>query len=476
MINAIVVDDEKLVRKGFISLIDWQSYGIEITGEAANGSRALQLLEQQRIDLMFVDITMPGMTGFELLQQVQQSYGTVQFVILTCHHEFDYVQEALRRGAIDYIVKTLLNKDNVDETMKRIQGRLQREASRVFPAAGAAAGTIRGQLQFSGAVVFRSRGSQGMSELRALLPEGAPLLPLSTHLYICHQGNTGPHWRADELAMGLHSGWEAVLITGGEGQTRQEAERTIRQRLEHWLFYAGPTPPAVVSLDELVSLHCEADDPLGQERLLAEWQQFRWLLHGKEWAEWSDTIVKLRPSPAWLSGLVQGLCLNWAHYMAWSAEEQARLLEVARPQGLWSWSELERLLSEVALVMQRRLADLSLSREVALCLIRALHIMRQQACDNLTQNEVAHVVSMSRSYFSQCFKQLVGYSFGEVLRRMRIDQAKRLLQESSLSVYEISGAVGFYDNKHFSRTFKERVGMYPKEYRNRHQAGKVEGE
>lgn len=476
MINAIVVDDEKLVRNGFISLVDWQSYGIEITGEAANGSRALQLLEQQRIDLMFVDITMPGMTGFELLQQVQERYSDIQFVILTCHHEFDYVQEALRLGAIDYIVKTLLNKDNVEETMRRIQGRLQREASRVSPAAGLVAGPIRGQLPFSGAAVFRSREGKGMSELRAVLPEGALLLQLTPQLYICHQGSAGPHWRADELQWELHTGWEAVLVTGDEGQTRQEAEELIRQGLEHWLFYAMPPTSRVVALHELASLQREAADPSGQEKLLAQWQQFKWLLHGKEWAEWSEAVVKLRPSPTWLSGLLQGLCLNWARYIVWSPEEQARLEEAARLPGLWSWSELERLLSEVALVMQRRLADLPLSREVARCLIRALHVMRQQACDNLTQNEVAYAVSMSRSYFSQCFKQLVGCSFGEVLRSMRIDQAKRLLLESSLSVYEISGAVGFYDNKHFSRTFRDRVGMYPKEYRNRHQAGKVEGE
>lgn len=48
MIKAVVVDDERLVRKGFISLLDWPSFGVVITGEARDGQAALELLREQR--------------------------------------------------------------------------------------------------------------------------------------------------------------------------------------------------------------------------------------------------------------------------------------------------------------------------------------------------------------------------------------------------------------------------------------------
>lgn len=96
MIKAVVVDDERLVRKGFISLIDWSSFGVVIVGEAGDGNAALALLREQETDLLFVDLTMPGMSGFDLIRQVRQRFPAIRCVVLTCHHEFDYVQEALR--------------------------------------------------------------------------------------------------------------------------------------------------------------------------------------------------------------------------------------------------------------------------------------------------------------------------------------------------------------------------------------------
>ena len=127
MIRALVVDDEKLVRKGFISVIDWAAFGIVIVGEAADGKTAMEFLAVEEVDLLFTDITMPGMNGFELLKSVHHQFPRMKSVVLTCHHEFDFLQEALRLGAIDYIVKTLLDMENVDDVMNRIVERIQWE-------------------------------------------------------------------------------------------------------------------------------------------------------------------------------------------------------------------------------------------------------------------------------------------------------------------------------------------------------------
>lgn len=464
VIHAMVVDDEKLVRKGFIALADWPTYGIEIVGEAGNGNRALQMLEQQPIDLMFVDITMPGINGFELMKQVQQKNENVQFVILTCHHEFNYVQEALRLGAIDYIVKTLLNKDNVDETMKRISGRLNRESGR----------RLADNKHFSGAAVFRSRDKKrGLAEVRAHLPEGAAIHQLTPRLSICYQSSGAPVPAMEELRERLHYDWEVVSVSPSDSHSRQEAEELIQERLEHFLFYAEFPLMSPIMLKELEQLHGREDGAGDKEIFLTEWLQFKWLLYGKDWSAWNEKVALLRPNPSLLIDMMKELYNNWSNYMEWDAEARVHLEADMNPHV---WSDLAQTLSEMALVVQRRLADLSLSREVVLCLVKALQEMRLHACDSLTQSDIAAKVNMSRSYFSQCFKLFVGQSFGEVLRKMRIDQAKHLLLESRLSISEIAGAIGFDDNKHFSRTFRERVGMYPTEYRTIHQVIEVNAE
>ncbi|WP_168119000.1 response regulator [Paenibacillus sp. HB172176] len=120
MIQALIVDDESLVRKGMRLMFPWSKFGVEIAGEASTGERALAFLQSHPVQLMMTDITMPGMSGLELIKKAQERDPALKVVILTCHQDFEFIQEALRLGAIDYIVKTQLEELDLDATMQRI--------------------------------------------------------------------------------------------------------------------------------------------------------------------------------------------------------------------------------------------------------------------------------------------------------------------------------------------------------------------
>jgi two-component system response regulator YesN len=120
MYNALIVDDESLVRKGLRMIFPWEKYNIQIVGEAASGEKALAFLRTELVHLVIADITMPGMSGLELLKQVQVLDPSIKVVMLTCHQDFDYIQESMRLGAIDYIVKTQLEEHDLDEILQRI--------------------------------------------------------------------------------------------------------------------------------------------------------------------------------------------------------------------------------------------------------------------------------------------------------------------------------------------------------------------
>ncbi|MGO4544438.1 response regulator [Paenibacillus sp. 2TAB23] len=120
MIQALIVDDESLVRKGMRLMFPWSKFGVEIAGEAATGERAMAFLRSHPVQLMITDITMPGMSGLELIKKAHEHDPALKVVILTCHQDFEFIQEALRLGAIDYIVKTQLEDLDLDATMERI--------------------------------------------------------------------------------------------------------------------------------------------------------------------------------------------------------------------------------------------------------------------------------------------------------------------------------------------------------------------
>src|SRR5690349_234280 len=105
MIKVLVVDDDHLVRRGFISMMPWGKYGLEVVGEAGNGRKALEFLAEQNVDLLITDLAMPVMSGIELMKQVKQTKRDIHMVVLTFHQDFELIQEALRLGALDYITK-----------------------------------------------------------------------------------------------------------------------------------------------------------------------------------------------------------------------------------------------------------------------------------------------------------------------------------------------------------------------------------
>lgn len=128
MIRALIVEDEPLVRRGILSMLPLARFGIELVGEAETAEASLRFIEQNGVDLVFTDISMPGMGGLELLRVLKEKYSRIRTVVLTCHQEFDFLQQALRLGAVDYIVKTQLDDDSVLELLQRVTDQFAQDA------------------------------------------------------------------------------------------------------------------------------------------------------------------------------------------------------------------------------------------------------------------------------------------------------------------------------------------------------------
>ncbi|NBD24867.1 response regulator [Paenibacillus glycinis] len=128
MIRVLIVDDDKLARKGLISIMPWSDHDMVVVGEAANGAKALEFMEGQQVDLMFVDLSMPVMSGMELLQVARQRFPGLRSVILSFHEEFESVQSAYRMGVLDYISKVRLESEDDQLILKRIQQQLRGES------------------------------------------------------------------------------------------------------------------------------------------------------------------------------------------------------------------------------------------------------------------------------------------------------------------------------------------------------------
>ena len=133
MIRVLIVDDDKLARRGLASLMHWETYGMAVVGEAQNGKNALQFIQEHPVDLVFVDIDMPEMNGIEFMEECRRIKPDVQFVVLSFFENFSYVQSTLRLGGLDYISKTSMELDNGDTILQRIVEKFEQCISKKVP-------------------------------------------------------------------------------------------------------------------------------------------------------------------------------------------------------------------------------------------------------------------------------------------------------------------------------------------------------
>lgn len=127
MIKVGIVDDDKLARIGLTNLINWQSYDMEIVFDTSSGVDFIKYLENNIVNLAFIDLEMPGMFGLDLLKEIKIISPNTYCVIVTMHDDFKYIQEALRIGVFDYIIKTDFGGNEILEIIDRIKMRLDND-------------------------------------------------------------------------------------------------------------------------------------------------------------------------------------------------------------------------------------------------------------------------------------------------------------------------------------------------------------
>lgn len=105
MYKVLIIDDEPIIRKGLKNIINWKSFNCEVTGEAADGLEGGELIRRQLPDIIITDIRMPEVDGLEMLQEIKGIVPDSKVIILTGYRDFDYVHEALKLGAFDFLLK-----------------------------------------------------------------------------------------------------------------------------------------------------------------------------------------------------------------------------------------------------------------------------------------------------------------------------------------------------------------------------------
>ncbi|MDE6890537.1 MAG: response regulator, partial [Lachnospiraceae bacterium] len=111
MIQMILADDEPVITRGIRKLLDWKALGIEIVGEYEDGRKALEAIVRDKPEIALLDISMPGLTGVEILKECRAIGNGVSVIFISGFQDFEYAKAALQYGAVDYLLKPVIREE-----------------------------------------------------------------------------------------------------------------------------------------------------------------------------------------------------------------------------------------------------------------------------------------------------------------------------------------------------------------------------
>lgn len=107
MYKVLIVDDEIMIRRGLSRIIKWEQIGFELAGAVGDAREALKILEETPVDVLLTDISMPEVTGLELIRMAKEARPRIKTVVISGYSEFDYAIEAIKLKVENYILKPL---------------------------------------------------------------------------------------------------------------------------------------------------------------------------------------------------------------------------------------------------------------------------------------------------------------------------------------------------------------------------------
>jgi DNA-binding NarL/FixJ family response regulator len=121
MTKVLIADDHTLVREGLRHILQSAS-GFEVTGEACDGVSTLALVRSTEAHVLVLDLSMPGRSGIDLIQQIREEKPALRILVLTMHAEQQYAVRAFKAGAVGYLTKESASAELVSAVSKVASG------------------------------------------------------------------------------------------------------------------------------------------------------------------------------------------------------------------------------------------------------------------------------------------------------------------------------------------------------------------
>ncbi|PYG87434.1 two-component system response regulator YesN [Ruminiclostridium sufflavum DSM 19573] len=529
MYKIMLADDEGIVIDSLRFILEKEFANQCIIESAQTGRGFIELAESFRPDIAVMDIQMPGINGIEAIKEIKEIHSSTIFIILSAYDKFDYAQDAINLGVLEYLNKPVA-RTKITQVIKKAMDIIEREREKrrrdliirekletVVPIienglinsilfneyfkedvenykkllgirenCGYAIVLVSGEEQegnhMTNAVGAGVHIQNNYSIVREIvkgsfqcivgsaMANKIPVFVPANHQGMEYNDRIELINKSRELIRALKKRLNVNFRVGiGSIHNFDEAMESYNEALNTLIH----TTTLVAHVDDMSnSCDYEADYPIEYEKAVFEYT-------GE--GDVTGAVAAANHFFDWMAANyaehIMDIKLKALEFVLWSEhivyESGGMTYEFLSRQDylpvLLQINELDGIRSWFT--EKIRLSCLNISGKKK---ERSTNVIGKakayiNCCYNrqISLDDVSREVNISPYYFSKIFKEETGVNFIDYLTDIRIDKAKDLLENTDFSMKEICGKVGYSDPNYFSRSFKKNVGVTPTDYKER---------
>lgn len=529
MYKIMLADDEGIVIDSLRFIIEKNFNTSCIVEHATTGRSVIELAEKLKPDIAIMDIQMPGINGIEAMREIRKTNSSVIFIVMTAYDKFNYAKEAINLGVLEYLTKpvnhTIIVKvlqkamDIIDEDRKKRSNDLliREKLEIVVPIIETdfIYAALNGDDLEKDEANFRSLlgikedyGMMLVMEFGDSIEDGRLTNPVGISVkaqsfYSVIRENLKEEFNC--IVGPIMVNKIVVFLPNAKSQLEYDDRTNLIENVRRLIrdlskridvqFKVGigsvtPLNRLPESYKEALSathnskgrvvhvkdlpIGCEYEDdyPIETENLLFDRidqgnlegskaqanQFFDWMIEHYPDCEMDIKLKVLEfilfaEQRAFLSG-------GMTYSFRYRKDYLATLMQLDNYEQLRKWF-LEKVTEACRNIITKK------EEQTNGVITKARTFIEENFNKDISLDDVSRSVDISPYYFSKLFKEETGENFIEYLTNIRIEKAKKLLQNRDVSIKNICIDTGYSDPNYFSRIFKKQVGLTPTEYRDK---------
>lgn len=527
IIKVLIAEDEILVRIGLKMSINWEQHGYNIVGDASDGIEALQLCDQLQPDIVLTDIKMPRMNGLELIKQLNEKHPNIKAIILSNYDEFSYAQQALKLGAVNYILKVDVSPDDLIETLNNVRDKYFKNIS--YSQSKVRDNSLE-RYKFIRTLIF---GKMSDCEIEHCIKKHQLQLENKNLVLVILKINNYSSKKNDNYyknsllnnsvlelikdcicsegygeAIPFADGKFIIILSLPKLRTEREIEefsqaivKRITESIKNILgltvsmgisnvhqsfkdlnqaceeaeyalsmrFFEGQNYilryKNIEQFDKMDEMPISIDSP----KIVAAISENKQEVLNKIIEEAGEFFISNRTQNEKVRFFFSRLIIEYTDFIHATGGDYLKVLgQGENPiEKLIKIETITEIIEYLKLITERLLkyVEQYQSEHKNRIVYKSRKYIAKNYNKDITLTSVAKYLNVNSSYFSKLFKEVTGINFIDYLTRIRVDKAKYYLANTDMKIYQVALTVGYQNAEYFSKLFKQITAMSPKEYR-----------